>query len=322
MTLTTPTTTSEPTPPSPATSQDLLPELDTLSSSLPGWTATHHLELLDGPLTGQAPTYTVGPDKMTAGHFVALAPRTQPPFLYRQIERFDAADFALDEDTVAALHQDDRERYTHLSQRAEKEQGRCQELSLRFVAGGVVHTWTAYASWWDQLTDELDELEQKYTPDEEAQPEDPPSTPEEVDRLAGLLEALPDFREATKRQERERITLRAFPELRSQRYNGLSRLGYDALSEATERIAETSKKIYADFTANLTSLAQEILDAGVLAQATTAAVRRAAIRTFVQERSGGYPPSKDFVELLDGEPLLKKPAKTSRTASPALWSEV
>lgn len=80
---------------------------------------------------------------------------------------------------------------------------------------------------------------------------------------------------------------------------------------------------YADFTANLTSLAQEILDAGVLAQATTAAVRRAAIRTFTLQRSGGgYPPSKDFVELLYREPLLKKSATTSRTTAPAFWTEV
>jgi len=318
VTATTPA--SEPAQSSPA-AQGLLPDLDTLAGALPDWAAAHHLELLDGPLTGQAPTYTTGPDNMTAQHFVALAGRTQTPFLYRQAEPFDATDFALDEDTVADLQQGGRQLHTHLSRRAEKEHGRCQELSLHFVASGVVHTWTAYAAWWEQLTDERDELEDKYLPDEEPQPQDPPSTPEEVERLAGLLQALPDFRETTKRQERERITLRAFPELRSHRYNGLSRLGYDALSEATEQVAEASKKIYTELTANLTSLAQEILDTDVLTPTATAAVRRAAIRTFVQERSGGYPPSKDFVDLLYGEPLLKKPTKADRTTPPGLWSE-
>ncbi len=318
MTSTTPTPAPGPTLSSPDESE-CLPELDSISTALPDWAAAHQLELLDGPVTGQAPTYTVGPKEMTAEDFVALASRAQVLFLYRQADAFDAGDLTLEENTIAALDKSGRERYAHLRHSAEQEHGRCRKLRLRFVTGGVVHLWSTEASWWDQLEDQLLEMEEEYLPEgEQAQPEDPPSTPEEVDRLAELLHALPDFREATKSAERERTTLRSFPELRSHRYNGLSRLGYDALNEATLRIAETSKKIYADFTANLPALAQETLDAGVLAQATTAAARRAAIRAFVQERSGGYPPSKDFVELLYGEPLLKKPAKANSTTSPAL----
>ncbi|MGN5376943.1 hypothetical protein ACQ4WX_02785 [Streptomyces lasalocidi] len=190
MTFTTPSPAPKPAPPSPAAPEVSLPELDTVYTALPDWAATHQLELLDGPVTGRALTYTIGPKEMTPHDFVALVGRTQAPFLYRQAEPFDTGDFRLDEETVAALDNGDRERYAHLRQRAEKEHGRCQELGLRFVAGGVVHIWRADALWWDQLTDELGELEEKYLPeDEEAQPDDPSSTPEEVDRLAGLLQS-------------------------------------------------------------------------------------------------------------------------------------
>ncbi|MEU8581912.1 hypothetical protein [Streptomyces abikoensis] len=103
------------------------------------------------------------------------------------------------------------------------------------------------------------------------------------------------------------MLLREFSGLCSRWCNGLSRLGYDAGEEAAARVAEAAKRAYVEFTASLPDLAQEAVGQGVLAQATTAAARRAVLWAFAEERSGGCPPSKDLVELFYSEPALKKP---------------
>ncbi|QLE70217.1 hypothetical protein FGW37_33165 [Streptomyces rectiverticillatus] len=287
---------------------DVLPELDSIRAGLAGWAASHGLRLLRAVLTGHYAVCEISPVAMSAEDFLALAAHVNAPFVYYNDDLFDAAQFGPEEETLALMDVRDRKKVTALQGRAREQHGRCRTLVLQFAAGAVVHSWHADALWWQELAGELDEVEENpHEEEQEAREEDPPSTPEEIDRIARHLEELPAFREATKRAERERILLREFPELRSRRYNGLSRLGYDAGEEATARVAEAAKHMYDGFTANLPDLAQEAADQGVLAQATTAAARRAALRAFAKERSGGYPPSKDFVELLYSEPALKKP---------------
>ncbi|MCC3778545.1 hypothetical protein [Streptomyces sp. UNOB3_S3] len=288
--------------------EDALPELDFIRAGLAEYAALHSLRLLRASLQGHYIKCEISPTVMSVQDFLTLAAYVNAPFVYYTDDLFDATQFGPDEETLTLMDASDRKKMAALLGRAREQHGRCQALTLQFAAGTVIHSWHADALWWDELIGELDEIEEKLHAEErEAQAEDPPSTPEEIDRIARHLEGLPAFREATKRTERERVLLREFPELRSRRYNGLTRLGYDAGEEATARVAEAAKRMYDEFTANLPGLAEEAVGQGVLAQATTAAARRAALRAFAKERSGGYPPSKDFVELFYSEPALKKP---------------
>jgi hypothetical protein len=267
------------------------------------------LPLLQGLPTGPALVHRSHADTVGAQDFCALAARAGALFLYFVAESFDAHSFDLDEESAASLDPDDRAQLTALRERAAAEQGRCCEVRLRFVAGGVVHAWEADAAWYNELSDGFAALV--------TQQGDPVTTPEEVNRIAGILQALPDFREATSLIQRERIMLREHPQLRSVHDNGLSRLGFDALREATEVVSDASKQVYTDFAKRVPELAGEILQAGALDESTSAAARRAAVREFLKGRSGGYPPPKELVEIVYGHPLLKKPRTPPR---PGMWS--
>lgn len=101
-------------------------------------------------------------------------------------------------------------------------------------------------------------------------------------------------------------------------------MGWDVLSEATWRVNEATRKVYAELTRNLPELCAQILQADVFAATTTALGRKAAVRVFLQEHSGGYPPSNEFAELVAGHPLLKKPRKQpppQDQTGVALWHE-
>ncbi|WP_369384182.1 hypothetical protein [Streptomyces sp. cg36] len=297
-------------------------DLDVLCRWLPSWAVGHGMRLLENLPQGNAPIWWA-PDAMGLEEFCTLAHRLGVCLLYMNAEPFDADTFDVGAGCAELLDAADRKRLALLKTRAAREQGRCQELAVRFMSGGIIHAWTMEALWHDELGTELVELEEKYEDELEAaaDPEDPPATPEEVDRIAGLLHALPAFREAARNTERERITLREHPGLRSCRHHGLSRLGYEAVNEAALRVSDAAKVAYADFAARVPELVDEILKAGVLSSAANAPSRKAALRVYLQERSGGYPPTKDFVELIAGEPLLKSAyRKPQLPTAPDLWS--
>ncbi|MFI5808641.1 hypothetical protein [Streptomyces sp. NPDC051561] len=291
----------------------VVPELDSTLQKTPQWAEEHALVLLQGLPEGESLVHTTTPAQLAAPAFIALAARAGAPILYCGPDILAGADLPADEefkDLGTRFSRPDHALLENLVEQLSGEQGRCRELTLSFVVAGVLHVWRADAAWWVEITDQLSGLEEKYEqrPATEATtpPEDPRSTPQEANRLAGLLEDLPSFREATKNAERERIVLRELPQLQSVRRTGLSWLGHDAMTEATLRVAEATKRIYTEFSADLPKLATELMESGRLDPAANAAARRSTIRAFVQERSGGYPPTKEFVELLYGEPALRK----------------
>jgi hypothetical protein len=301
-----------------------LPELDldSIYGKLHGWVKARNLHLIEGTLTGASLECAFEADELTPESFCALAEKAGASLLYVSAPRFDAArdEEEQDEDGAGLLDRKGRARLAALEARAVAEHGRRYELCLRFVVHGLVHTWETEAGWYGELQSDFEELEEDYAPKPPAKPEDPPSTPEEVDRIATLLVDLPAFREATKNTERERILLGHHPALKSCRHNGLSQLGYEALREATYRATDAAKKAYADFAVHVPELVTDILAAGILNTANTAPARKAAIRTYLMERSGGYPPPRDFVDQVHGEPLLKKPRQVpSSSQDLSLW---
>lgn len=293
------------------------PDIDELVAQVNELVASRQLVMIPAlPLRGNAPGFVafLGPEDMSASEFCDLAVAAGAKIFYVQANAFDAErDLTVTPRRAREWLSGEEEDAGLVSLRAEASfyNGRIGAVELGFAAGGILHCWVATAAWYDRFTERLEDLEPGVNPMFERMPEAEERAT--IDRLAGELTQMPEFRSAPTGAQRRRIA-RAQSEIASLESD--SRFGYrqvasQAIRQAEERIAAEADTRYREIEAKLADLAAECEATPAFRNAGSARARKEHARDFLAEKAGGYPPPTRLLELFLDTPPLQK-ARTGR----------
>lgn len=157
------------------------PDLDQLAREVAALAKQHDLIVVPAlpDANRSSPQVSLTAANATATWFVQTAASAGARLLYAHRRTFTADDSR--ELTATSVEEDGTDGTGTLQDTARQWEGRTCELGLAFVAGGVLHRWTAQASWWPTIADAIDQLRprsartrerplnagQSWTPDEQ-----------------------------------------------------------------------------------------------------------------------------------------------------------
>jgi hypothetical protein len=184
--------------------------------------------------------------------------------------------------------------------------GEIGEISVAFMANGMVHFWEHYAAWyleWQDLTDS--------EPQRGPGTDKPPRLSDEerarlASELADAMLTSMDFRAAKTRGARQRLARLAVPAGTDQG------VGWDAESEACDRAEELARAQYAQIDGRLDDLAAELLTTREYQQVSSAGARKQVAELFLIRHADGFsPPSHVRDELHARAQQLARSPKSS-----------
>lgn len=253
-------------------------------------------------------------EDLSAPDFCNLASTVGARLLYVDAEAFDAEsepEFDAEEHGDSEPDETVSAQLAMLRGEAERFNGRIGQLALAFVVEGVLHWWNITADWYDDLIDRIGEL----FPEDNLEAERLSETEAKllIERLAGELIAIPEFRAATTSAQQQRVARAQHTEINAlyeDRRPGYSRVAFRALQNAAELTAAQAERIYREMERNLPELAAELASKPEFRDAGTAGARKQRARDFLIEKTGGLPPTTRFFELFLDTPPIRKPKHT------------
>ena len=241
------------------------------------------------PEQGYGPEVQLGAAVDVPG-FLALADRLGGGVMYLRAVPFDPGHDAAEgaESQIAELA---------------SHAGKLGQVSLAFVANGVVHFWERSTSWygeWEELAGQA--LRHGFDLDEPSRP-----SQEERERLASehteTLLADPRFRAARQANVRHRAARLILPP------DTDSAIFWDAVREASEQADELAQQQYERINPQLDELARELLASPEYQRASSPPARRRIAEQFLISRADGFSPPAHIREELyaKAQQLAKKP---------------
>lgn len=298
-------------------------DLGQVLSEIPAWTQEEDLvafsEMPDPPAAGMA-VWAGG--LTSAREFVALAARTRCRLLYYAGESFEPDDFlgwaAEDEvhdeegeSELEVLAKRDRtfdRQVQALREQARSHSGDLANVAMCFVADGVAHYWAVQAPWLTDLEVVQSELQELRDAARLDQHEDELARSDaEFTQFSKLLQARADFRSAQTRTARRTVAQTALPAPAGDEQDAREHehLLARAVWDASAAVDAEAHRIYTDAEADLQSLVDAVVNAEILSDATTVAVRKILVTDFLLARFDGYLPPRRTLELLVNDPRIK-----------------
>lgn len=284
------------------------PEIDGLAQEARRLAEANNLVVVSRMLTdpgGSEPGWTVAldGDDIDLSGFCELAAAAGARLLYLRTELFDSAhddlgveDDILDDPKITA-------KVSTLRRKASAFDGRLPSLEAAFVIQGVVHFWAVEAAWYAKLFNEGERIAEEA---DEARGVGgwralPPAEHKAlVERVAGELLAIPEFRVAPSRAKRFTVAKALHPEV-AEAYSDISSRKrsamVDAVDNASSRAEVEGERAYAELEKRLPELAIELSE-GPRFWKGSAQLRKERTKDFLAEKTGGYRPSSRIVELL------------------------
>jgi hypothetical protein len=286
-------------------------DIDELVGQVNELVASRQLVMIPAlPLRGNDSGFVafLGPEEMGASEFCDLAVAAGVKIFYVQASAFDAErDLTVSPGRAQAwLRGEENAGLVSLRTEASSYNGRTGEVELGFAAGGVLHCWIATAPWYDRFTERLEDLEPGINPMFDRMPEAEEQAM--VDRLAGELIQMPEFRSAPTAAQRRRVA-RAQSEiasLDSDTRPPYRHVAYKSIHQAEEQIAAEADTKYREIEAKLADLAAECEATPAFRNAGSARARKEHARDFLAEKAGGYPPPTRLLELFLDTPPLRR----------------
>ena len=287
-------------------------DLDELTASIPHWAEDRSLV----PVPGLPELATVVlPSSWRATEVMDLAVKGGARFVYHCVERFEASDVELDEETLEQLDAAGRSDAKALRVEAEAKDSEIEEVSVSFVTDGVLHLWSVTAPWAGPLRDRFQELSDPLDETfDDGLPIRHGADAKVVAELLPRVLADPDFRRGAYR-ERERALVCLDPTL-ADADGRLTSTGREVLFKAQDEIEAAARSAYQDLDKRLAELAEELAATPAWPTSTTVKLRRIRATDFLTQASGGFPPPGRTVELLLAEPSLQSSRRSGRSTPP------
>ncbi|MGT2461130.1 hypothetical protein [Sinomonas atrocyanea] len=261
-------------------------ELEVLSGA-----QRRNLRIVEALITGETKVQMLH-EKVTVEDALDIAQLVFAPFITVTLTRLEASDFG-EEPGPWDDDEDEDDEDSPLADELLKPWaariGQADGLFVQWAAGGVVYTWMAVPDWKQELGQRLAEWREER---DARRLDERRGLQARIAHLASRLEREPRFRGAG-RNERNTIGKTILePWLRSEE------AGIDivVLPAASRLVRENATAAYLPLLDRLDALVEELHRSEGWLSGRTLADRKAAVRAFLVEKSGGYAPTGEQLE--------------------------
>ncbi|MFH8492287.1 hypothetical protein [Streptomyces longisporoflavus] len=294
-----------------------------IARSLPQTVAGRGLSLvptLPSSLEDQPTAALCEEAEMSVDDFLDLAVASGTRIIYREILRAEAAEgeeLKEEEAGEVPMAPAAQELMTRFQKATAERVGQIRSLNLVFLAGIVVHSLEIEPAWVAETRTLAAELEDVLAEHEEAQETAAHEAAQtEQQRIHDHLVEVPAFRAARTQGEQQAVFRQEFPDIDDHDRPAVWR----GISEAAATLQDRARLIYTELEEQLPQLAEEITAQPGWSEVRTVEVRKIRAGDYLQQRSGGYPPSPRILHLLLAEPLMRskqrRPAPSPQATLP------
>ncbi|WP_026212462.1 hypothetical protein [Longispora albida] len=278
-------------------------------------------DLLTVPTTPEAESgffVELTDDELSATQFLELARASGARLFYTEATPFSAEPLFSHLDP-GEYSEESWSAIAKLRAQADRQTGKICHVELAFVAGSVLHSWTATPDWFTDINERLTELEIDEDGDED---DDEPNVraraQADAEGLAHQLADIPAFR-PIKFPARLTMATDRLPELRALANTGDPGDAYEVrrvVQRASELVMERRGAVYEKLRPAFPELAQLLAADPAWVNAGRATLRKEAAELFLARHADGYPPTELERDRLMDMPPLRKPRKVPEQSPP------